>query len=432
MANRSFTRTLYTQHEYPVLIDCNFIVDSQNGNGLGIRSLKGPGVQSVQMQSMTAAPTPPAGSPNLATAASFAILASSTITNTGATVITGNLGLYPGTSVTGFPPGSVVGTQHITDGAAQQAEIDATAAYNFLQSKPPGTVEGTLDGLTLTPGTYTSGSTMILNVGQTLALNGAGLYVFQLGSALTIGNGSTILLTGGATAANVYWQVGSSATIGTTAVFEGTIIANASVTLQTGASASGRMFALTGAVTLDTNSVSVPAGSSPSHVAGTPQAGYILLKFHDNYNRYFGGFSGQVAPVSGTPLTSTVANVPNVIVSLGTATPAQWQAVGLPKGVTPAIGVSFIATSSASIGGSAAVEVQAIGGSGIDHIEVVGDPNTTIHPSGYSVQNGKGQRNKGYIALAAYANNVLTAPKDGTVINLTSYLGNSSNHVQGE
>src|ERR1019366_9573962 len=110
-------------------------------------------------------------------------------------------GLFPGTSVTGAP--TVTGTEHITDAAAQSAQIAATAVYTDLSTRSAGTTEGTLDGLTLTPGTYTSASTMILNTGQTLILNGAGLYLFQLGSALTLGNGSTISLTGGATAGNV-------------------------------------------------------------------------------------------------------------------------------------------------------------------------------------------------------------------------------------
>ena len=111
-------------------------------------------------------------------------------------------------------------------------------------------------------------------------------------------------------------------------------------------------------------------------------------------------------------------------VSLGTATLAQWQAVGLPVGIIPAIGTTFIATSSGTIGGSAAIEVPLSTGSGIDHIEVCGDPNTTIRntsPTGY-----------GYVVFACYKNGVLTAPAAGTVISLATYLSNGSNTVKGE
>jgi hypothetical protein len=162
-----------------------------------------------------------------------------------------------------------------------------------------------------------------------------------------------------------------------------------------------------------------PASGNPN-----PNSGYILLQFQDNYTRYYGGFSGFVGPLSGSPVTSSVADVPNVIVNLGTATLAQWEAVGLPLGVVPTIGVSFIATSSALIGGSAAIEVPSSTGAGIDHIEVIGDPNTTIHPFGAG--------HFAYITLACYKNGVLTAPANGTVISLSSYLSNSSNIVKGE
>jgi len=193
--------------------------------------------------------------PWLDTASLFTLLAASTITNSGSSVIAGgNVGLYPGTSITGFPPGVVTppATIQLTTPAAEQAEVDANNAYLHFQSLPAGTVESTLDGLTLTPGTYTSASSMALSGGQTLTLNGAGLYVFQIGSTLTVGVGATVALTGGATATNVIWQVGSSATIdgpGTTMV--GTIIALDSVTLG-GGTLNGRALALTAAVTIAT------------------------------------------------------------------------------------------------------------------------------------------------------------------------------------
>lgn len=160
-----------------------------------------------------------------------------------------------------------------------------------------------------------------------------------------------------------------------------------------------------------------PASGNPN-----PAAGVIILQLQDTYFRYFGGFSGQVQPVSGTPLTATTANTAYVIVSLGTATLAQWQAVGLPVGLTPTVGQAFIATSSATIGGSAAVEISAASGSGIDHIEILGDPNTTINTPSVPP----------YLILQCFAAGVKTAPADGSVISLSSYLSNSSVTVQGE
>jgi hypothetical protein len=202
----------------------------------------------------------------LASADAFAILASSTVTNSGATVITGgNLGLYPGTSVTGFPPGVVVppAVQHITDQVANQAEIDAMTAWNVYKNLAPGTVISELAGQVLTPGTYTAASTLDLSVGGVLTLSGNGNFIFQVGSALTINVGASILLTNGALANNVVWQVGSSATVNTSAVMVGDIIALASVSLGTGASLAGRAIALTGAVTLLGNAITVPASVTP-------------------------------------------------------------------------------------------------------------------------------------------------------------------------
>jgi hypothetical protein len=199
----------------------------------------------------------------LASADAFAILGASTVTNSGATVITGgNLGLSPGTSVTGFPPGIVVApsVQHITDAIALQAQTDALAAWNVYKNLAPGTILTQLAGQVLTAGTYTASSTLDLSVGGTLTLSGPGNFIFQVGSALTINVGATVLLTNGALAKNVFWQVGSSATIGTSAVMVGDVVALASVSLGTGASLAGRAIGLTGAVTLLGNAVTIAAG----------------------------------------------------------------------------------------------------------------------------------------------------------------------------
>lgn len=164
-----------------------------------------------------------------------------------------------------------------------------------------------------------------------------------------------------------------------------------------------------------------PAGGNPN-----PPAGYIVVKLADNYNRSLSGFNAIVAPVSGTPLTATTANNAQIIVSLGTATLAQWQARGLPQGITPAVGVAFIATSSGTIGGSAAVEVIAATGSNITNIETVGDPNTTLANLAQPTNGG------GQLILVCLKNGAIAAPVDGSVISLSMYLSDSSITVQGE
>lgn len=155
-----------------------------------------------------------------------------------------------------------------------------------------------------------------------------------------------------------------------------------------------------------------------------PASGLILVQFTNNYSRYLSGFSGQVSPVSGTPLTATTAGNAQTIVSLGTATLAQWQAVGFPVGMTPAVGATFIATTSATIGGSAAVEVPS--SSGIDHIEVVGDPNQTLNNSNI-YQNCGGQ-----MVLQCLLDTTLTAPANGTVVGLNFYMNQSGVQVNGQ
>lgn len=165
-----------------------------------------------------------------------------------------------------------------------------------------------------------------------------------------------------------------------------------------------------------------PAAGNPNPAAGT-----IVIQLMDNYNRSLSGFNAIVSPVSGTPLTATVNHTAYVIVSLGTATAAQWQAVGLPIGVTPAVGAAFIATASATIGGSAAVEVAAASGSGICSIETLGDPNATIAPNQLLQQTGA----QIILQCRDYAG-AIAAPADGSVISIAMLLSNSSVQVQGE
>ena len=159
-----------------------------------------------------------------------------------------------------------------------------------------------------------------------------------------------------------------------------------------------------------------------------PAAGTIVVQLQDNYNRSLSGFNANVSPVSGTPLTATTAGTPVTIVSLGTATLAQWQAVGLPLGITPAIGASFVPTASATIGGSAAVEIAAAAGTGIMSIETLGDPNTTLAPIPTANQGFGGQM----ILQCRNSSGAIAAPADGSVISLSFYLSDSSVTVQGQ
>lgn len=197
--------------------------------------------------------------------AQFGILGAATVTNTGATVINGDLGLYAGSAVTGFPPGAVSGVMHITDPAAAAAQLALVAQYNYYAGLPStATVAGDLAGQTLYPGIYKSTSSLSVGPGPgNLTLDAQGdpnaLWVFQVASTFDVANGKSILLTNGAKADRVIWQVGSSSTLGTTSLVKGTIMALTSVTLDTGAILLGRALAQTGVVTLDTNNVIVPA-----------------------------------------------------------------------------------------------------------------------------------------------------------------------------
>lgn len=218
---------------------------------------------------------------NLGTAGSYAVLAGSTATNTGPTNVFGDLGLWPGTSITGFPPGIVHGTIHDSDAAAMQAQSDLTSAYGVAAGLPCGTtLTGTgLGGLTLTPGVYCFASSAQLT--GTLTLNAEGdpnaFFLFQMGSTLTTASSSDVDVINGGKDANLFWQVGSSATLGTDTAFAGNILALTSITLDTRASIEcGRALARNGAVTMDTNVVSIDSGCE-SGGGKAPEPGTLSL-----------------------------------------------------------------------------------------------------------------------------------------------------------
>lgn len=185
-----------------------------------------------------------------------------------------------------------------------------------------------------------------------------------------------------------------------------------------------------GSITLSAATSSSTTGSITYQAVGNPNpvAGYIFVTLQDNYNTYLGGYSGYVAPVSGTPInvtTGVTAGLAYIIVSLGTTTLAQWQKLGLPSNITPAVGVSFIAPATTTATGTGVIEVPATGGSGIDHIEVIGDANLMNSNGAFVLGLGNGMQ----FVMACYKNGVLTAPANGTVIGLTFELNSSAQGV---
>ena len=228
----------------------------------GVKDMGGVPLAAPFNQTFTTGPCQNGGVPPVALCpfiGNFSVLAGSTVTNTGSTVISGDVGVSPGTAVTGFPPGLAGGAIHIADGAATQAQAALTAAYSDAAGRSGGTaVAGDLVGQTLTAGVYKSTSSLAISGDVTLDAQGnpAAVFIFQISSTLTTGSGSNVVLANGANACNVFWQVGSSATLGTNSVFKGNILALTSITITTGVNLEGRALARNGAVTLDADVIS--------------------------------------------------------------------------------------------------------------------------------------------------------------------------------
>ena len=265
---------------------------------------------------MGAVLTPPSHAQNLGTAADFAVLGGSTVTNTGSSVLIGNLGVSPGSAIVGFPPGIVTppGATHAADAVAVQAQVDLTTAYNALAGLPAtANLTGqNLGGLTLTPGVYNFSSSAQLTGPLTLNAQGNpnAVFIFNIGSTLTTASGSTVAVIGGGQGTNVFWRVGSSATLGTTTTFVGDILALMSITLNNGANiACGSALAHNGAVTLDTNNIAI--GNLAPCTTPTP-----LL---------------PVLPVVAPPPPGTIP----VVVPPGVPVPPGATPVGVPPGTVP-------------------------------------------------------------------------------------------------
>ena len=222
---------------------------------------------------VASAAQPPVG---LGTANSFAVLAGSSVTNTGPTVINGDLGVSPGTSVTGFPAGKVNGRIYIADAVAAQAKSDLQVAYDDAAGRMPrNAVAADLGGATLVPGVYNQPAALGLT--GTLTLDAQGdpdaVFIFQVGSSLTTASGSRVMLINGAQSCNVFWQVGSSATLGTSTRFAGTILALQSISMNDDVTVDGRALARNGAVTLINDTVTVSRCAANTTGGGTEPGG---------------------------------------------------------------------------------------------------------------------------------------------------------------
>jgi hypothetical protein len=222
----------------------------------------------------------------LGTSANFAVLGGSAVTNTGTSAIVGNVGVAPGTSISGFPPGVVTGgTIHNNDSVAIAAQADLATAYGNAagQMLTQDLTGQNLGSLVLAAGVYHFATSAQLT--GTLTLNGSGnpnsVFVFQIGTTLTTASASMVVVENGAQAANIFWQVGSSATLGTSSTFIGNILALTSITTTTSVTMAGRLLAINGAVTMDTLALTYPPGIAPGGLGGLPASpapsSFILL-----------------------------------------------------------------------------------------------------------------------------------------------------------
>ncbi len=207
---------------------------------------------------------------DLGTAAPFSVLGGSTVTNTGPTTMSGDLGLYPGTAVTGAP--LVLGQTYVNDQVAIEAKNSLTTAYTDAQGRPASGSAGTqLAGQEFSAGVYDASESLLLSSGS-VTLNAEGdpnaVFIFQIGSTLTTAANTSVSLVGGAQACNVFWEVGSSATLGSGTSFVGTIMAADSITANTGATIQGRLLAQTAAVTLEENTITTATCASSAGESG--------------------------------------------------------------------------------------------------------------------------------------------------------------------
>ena len=302
----------------------------------------------------------------LATAANYAVLGASTVTNTNNSTLDGSLGLWPGTSITGFPPGLVIapGTTDTTNAAAQQAQSDLTAAYVNAAGRPvDASTPADLANLNLQPGVYAGPDKSPLSLTGPLVLDGGGdlgsVFIFQTDSTLITGSGSTVTLVNGAQECNVFWQVGSSATLGTGSVFAGNILALAAVTVTNSVTVHGRALARTEAVTLDNDTFTKPTCAQVTSGTGTT-----------------GGTGSTATGTGGSGTADSTTGGGTATTTAGSATTATTTAGGATATTTPGG-----ATATTTPGGGTATSLTRAGTPGITTAApgtpgVVGPPRT--------------------------------------------------------
>lgn len=258
----------------------------------------------------------------LGTTASYGVLAGQGVTNTGPTVINGNVGTHPAASVTGFPPGHVNGVIHSADAAALIAKGDLTTAYNDAAGRTPAqTIAKQLGGQVLTPGVYRSASGTFQITG-TLTLNAQGnpdgVFIFQTASTLITASSSNVSLLGSARSCNAFWKIGSSATLGTSSTFRGNVLALTAVVVQTGVTVLGRVMARNASVTLD-NDVITPSTCAATNGSGGGSGG----------GSGSGSGSGSGGGTGTTGSTAQVGQVPTGGVQTGGGATAGFQGLGM-------------------------------------------------------------------------------------------------------
>jgi hypothetical protein len=254
----------------------------------------------------------------LGTAASYSVLAGSTVTNTGPTTMFGDLGLAPGSSVTGAP--HVLGQTHVDDAVAIEAKLNLTTAYNAAALRPTEGSAGTdLAGQTFTPGVRTASGALLLSAGS-VVLDAQGdpnaVFIFQIGSTLITGSNTSVQLINGAQACNVFWQVGSSATLGTGTRFVGTVMAADTITANTAATIHGRLLAQTAAVNMDTNTITQSNCAS----SGSGLGGGLETTSPEESEALVAALAGGEATTTTAPTVG--ASAPAVTVSSAATTAA--------------------------------------------------------------------------------------------------------------
>ncbi|MEU3170333.1 ice-binding family protein [Streptosporangium sp. NPDC006930] len=310
----------------------------------------------------------------LGAAAGFAVLGGASVTNTGPTIVTGDLGTSPGTSVIGFPPGTLIGTFHIADAAATQAQTDLLTAYNDAASRTPdATIPTELGGTTVTPGVYNSAAGTFQITGN-LTLDAQGdpnaVFIFQTASTLVTAGASMVTLTGGAQACNVFWQVGSSATLGAGTDFSGDILALTSITVGNGVTVDGRTLAHDGTVTLDTDTITLSTCAAPPSRSTTTTVNSSCAISQQSPIT----FTATVRSTSGIVPTGPVEFFSDGV-SLGTAQldgtgHAELTVAPLPEGVHEIVAV-FPGTTELD-GSTSPVFIQAVDSQGFCLIEACG------------------------------------------------------------